>query len=219
METGLNRNGRPAARQGSRGTSVGRTNLLTVAKAGVTVVNARDGLHASCHSYRRAKCAMRFAGISRGFVLSILWSAVGRRPDLADGRANRGRAARADHARALPGHGGSRADPQGHAGRAQRRADPLDRSRLGAVVRESEEIAQLDRTEASARLKMATAELHEKQALLKIEQELLRKSTRRRSRLPRRESSWPSSSSTAARCGHRSRAAWSRCRCAPVNMC
>ncbi len=48
--------------------------------------------------------------------------------------------------------------------------DALVRSitaRLGAVVRESEEIAQLDRTEAAARLKMATAELREKQALLK----------------------------------------------------
>ncbi len=40
-------------------------------------------------------------------------------------------------------------------------------ARLGAVVRESEEIAQLDRTECSARLKMASAELREKQALLK----------------------------------------------------
>ena len=40
-------------------------------------------------------------------------------------------------------------------------------ARLGAVIRESEEIAQLDRTEAAARLKMATAELHEKQAVLK----------------------------------------------------
>jgi multidrug efflux pump subunit AcrA (membrane-fusion protein) len=39
--------------------------------------------------------------------------------------------------------------------------------RLGAVVRETEEIAQIDRTEAAAKLKMATAELHEKQALLK----------------------------------------------------
>jgi multidrug efflux pump subunit AcrA (membrane-fusion protein) len=48
--------------------------------------------------------------------------------------------------------------------------DALIRSiaaRLGAVVRESEEIAELDRTEAAARLKMATAELREKQALLK----------------------------------------------------
>ncbi len=48
--------------------------------------------------------------------------------------------------------------------------DALIRSisaRLGAVVRESEEIAQLDRTEATARLKMASAELREKQALLK----------------------------------------------------
>jgi multidrug efflux pump subunit AcrA (membrane-fusion protein) len=40
-------------------------------------------------------------------------------------------------------------------------------ARLGAVVRDSEEIAQLDRTEAAARMKMAVAELHEKQALLK----------------------------------------------------
>ena len=50
------------------------------------------------------------------------------------------------------------------------RRDGLVRSitaRLGAVVRESEEIAQLDRTEAAARLKMATAELREKQAVLK----------------------------------------------------
>jgi multidrug efflux pump subunit AcrA (membrane-fusion protein) len=39
--------------------------------------------------------------------------------------------------------------------------------RLGEVVRETQEIAQIDRTEAAARLKMATAELHEKQALLK----------------------------------------------------
>jgi multidrug efflux pump subunit AcrA (membrane-fusion protein) len=39
--------------------------------------------------------------------------------------------------------------------------------RLGEVVRETQEIAQIDRTEAAAKLKMATAELHEKQALLK----------------------------------------------------
>jgi multidrug efflux pump subunit AcrA (membrane-fusion protein) len=39
--------------------------------------------------------------------------------------------------------------------------------RLGATVRESQEIAQLDRTEASARLKMALAELKEKKALAK----------------------------------------------------
>ncbi len=37
-------------------------------------------------------------------------------------------------------------------------------ARLGATVRESQEVAQLDRTEASARLKMATAEVKEKQA-------------------------------------------------------
>jgi multidrug efflux pump subunit AcrA (membrane-fusion protein) len=39
--------------------------------------------------------------------------------------------------------------------------------RLGAVVRDSAEIAQLDRTEAAAQLKIASAVLHEKQALLK----------------------------------------------------
>jgi multidrug efflux pump subunit AcrA (membrane-fusion protein) len=39
--------------------------------------------------------------------------------------------------------------------------------RLGEVVRETQEIAQIDRTESAAKLKMATAELHEKQALLK----------------------------------------------------
>ena len=37
-------------------------------------------------------------------------------------------------------------------------------ARLGATVRESQEIAQLDRTEAAARLKMASAEVKEKQA-------------------------------------------------------
>ena len=66
-------------------------------------------------------------------------------------------------------------------------ADGLIRSieaRLGAVVRESQEIAQLDRTEAAARLKMATAEVNEKQALLEDEQELFRRRTRRRSRPP-----------------------------------
>jgi multidrug efflux pump subunit AcrA (membrane-fusion protein) len=49
-------------------------------------------------------------------------------------------------------------------------ADGLIRStegRLGEVVRESQEIAQIDRAESAAKLKMATAELHEKQALLK----------------------------------------------------
>ena len=40
-------------------------------------------------------------------------------------------------------------------------------SRLGAPVRESQEVAQLDRNEASARLKMATAEVTEKEAELK----------------------------------------------------
>jgi multidrug efflux pump subunit AcrA (membrane-fusion protein) len=46
-------------------------------------------------------------------------------------------------------------------------ADGMIRSmevRLGGMVRESQEVAQLDRTEASARLKMARAELKEKQA-------------------------------------------------------
>ena len=49
-------------------------------------------------------------------------------------------------------------------------ADGVIRSletRLGAMVRESQEVAQLDRTEASIRLKIATAEVTEKQALLK----------------------------------------------------
>ncbi len=49
-------------------------------------------------------------------------------------------------------------------------ADGMIRSmevRLGAIVRESQEVAQLDRTAASARLKMARAELKEKQALSK----------------------------------------------------
>jgi biotin carboxyl carrier protein len=39
--------------------------------------------------------------------------------------------------------------------------------KLGAVVKETEEIAQIDRTESAAKLKMANAELHEKKALLK----------------------------------------------------
>jgi multidrug efflux pump subunit AcrA (membrane-fusion protein) len=39
-------------------------------------------------------------------------------------------------------------------------------ARLGALVRESQEIAQLDRTECAARVKMAAAEVKEKQALL-----------------------------------------------------
>ena len=39
--------------------------------------------------------------------------------------------------------------------------------RLGAAVRESQEIAQLDRNEASARVKMAAAEVKEKEAQLK----------------------------------------------------
>jgi multidrug efflux pump subunit AcrA (membrane-fusion protein) len=39
--------------------------------------------------------------------------------------------------------------------------------RLGAAVRESQEVAQLDRTAATARLKMARAELKEKQAMAK----------------------------------------------------
>jgi RND family efflux transporter MFP subunit len=40
-------------------------------------------------------------------------------------------------------------------------------ARLGGTVRESQELAQLDRTEATAKLKMASAEIKEKQALLK----------------------------------------------------
>src|SRR5262245_53498926 len=38
---------------------------------------------------------------------------------------------------------------------------------LGGSVREAQELAQLDRTEATAKLKMASAEIKEKQALLK----------------------------------------------------
>ncbi len=44
--------------------------------------------------------------------------------------------------------------------------------RLGSVIRETEEIAQIDRTEATAKLKMATADLHEKQALVKTDKVL-----------------------------------------------
>jgi len=40
-------------------------------------------------------------------------------------------------------------------------------TRLGAMVRESQEVAQLDRVQASVRLKLAAAEVKEKQALLK----------------------------------------------------
>jgi multidrug efflux pump subunit AcrA (membrane-fusion protein) len=40
-------------------------------------------------------------------------------------------------------------------------------ARLGSAVQESKEVAQLDRTEASARLKVATAEVKEKEALVK----------------------------------------------------
>ncbi len=40
-------------------------------------------------------------------------------------------------------------------------------ARLGATVQESHEVAQLDRTEASVRLKVATAEVKEKEALVK----------------------------------------------------
>jgi multidrug efflux pump subunit AcrA (membrane-fusion protein) len=43
--------------------------------------------------------------------------------------------------------------------------------RVGATIRESQEVAQLDRTAASARLKMARAELKEKQALVKSTQD------------------------------------------------
>jgi multidrug efflux pump subunit AcrA (membrane-fusion protein) len=49
-------------------------------------------------------------------------------------------------------------------------ADGVIRSldaRPGGVVRESQELAQLDRTEANAKLKIASAEMKEKQALLK----------------------------------------------------
>ena len=40
-------------------------------------------------------------------------------------------------------------------------------ARLGGTVREAQELAQLDRSEANAKLKMAAAEIKEKQALLK----------------------------------------------------
>jgi multidrug efflux pump subunit AcrA (membrane-fusion protein) len=40
-------------------------------------------------------------------------------------------------------------------------------ARLGSTVQESQEVAQLDRTEAAARLKVATAEVKEKEALVK----------------------------------------------------
>ncbi len=55
-------------------------------------------------------------------------------------------------------------------------ADGVIRSletRLGAMVRESQEVAQLDRAEASVRLKMATADVNEKQALLKTSKPFL----------------------------------------------
>src|SRR5262245_31952861 len=40
-------------------------------------------------------------------------------------------------------------------------------ARLGGTVREAQELAQLDRSEPNAKLKMASAEIKEKQALLK----------------------------------------------------
>ncbi len=110
---------------------------------------------------------MKFTVISRGFVLSILWSGVASAQPLPT-------AARIE---AIPleltmperYHITEVLEPIRKVTLVAPR-DGLIRAievRLGAVVRDSEEIAQLDRTEAAARLKMAIAEKHEKQALLK----------------------------------------------------
>jgi multidrug efflux pump subunit AcrA (membrane-fusion protein) len=110
---------------------------------------------------------MTFAGVSRGLVVSILWSAVATAQTLPT-------AARIESVPLEltmperyqitevlePIRKFTLVAPR----------DGLMRSieaRLGAVVRETDEIAQLDRAEAAARLKIATAELKEKQALLK----------------------------------------------------
>ena len=91
--------------------------------------------------------------------------------------------------------------------------------RLGAAVRELQEIAQLDRNEASARLKMALAEVKEKQAQLKAQHARRSRGHAGRSSMPpRRGSSWPSSRSIAARCARRSPGESWRCRCVPGSM-
>ena len=168
----------------------------------------------------RARCAMCRQGPFAWLCPVDRLGRDGERPDLADGRADRVGPARADDARALPGHRGPRADPAGHAGRAGRRADPRaskpDWARSFASRRRSPSSTAPRRRPGS---RWPSAELKEKQALLKAR-------TRPSSgRLPgagrgrrRRGSSWPSSSSTAAPCAPRSRAGWSPCRSAPVNM-
>ena len=118
-------------------------------------------------SYRRAECAMTFAGISRGLVVSIVWSAAAAAQTLPT--AARIEAVPLELTMPERYQITEVLEPIRKVTLVAPR-DGLIRSieaRLGAVVRDSEEIAQLDRTEAAARLKMATAELHEKQALLK----------------------------------------------------
>ena len=110
---------------------------------------------------------MTFAGVSRGLVVSILWSAAGMAQTLPT-------AARIESVPlelTMPER--YQITEVLEPIRKVTLVAPRDglmrtiEARLGAVVRESEEIAQLDRTEAAARLKIASAELKEKQALLK----------------------------------------------------
>jgi multidrug efflux pump subunit AcrA (membrane-fusion protein) len=110
---------------------------------------------------------MTIAGISRGLVATILWSAVASAQTLPT--AARIEAVPLELTMPERYQNTEVLEPIRKVTLVAPR-DGLIRSitaRLGAVVRESEEIAQLDRTEAAARLKMASAELREKQALLK----------------------------------------------------
>src|SRR5271165_1527389 len=144
--------------------------MLTVMRPGVTVGDGRGRqvFAPACQSSRIAGCTMRFSGISRGLVLPLLWTGVA-------------------FAQPLPTSARVEAIPleltMPERYRTTEVLEPIRKvalvaprdglvrsidSRLGALVRDSEEVAQLDRIEAAARLKMAIAEQHEKQALLKL---------------------------------------------------
>ncbi len=110
---------------------------------------------------------MTFAGVSRGLVVPILWSAVASGQTLPT--AARIEAVPLELTMPERYQITEVLEPIRKVTLVAPR-DGLMRSieaRLGAVVRETDEIAQLDRTEAAARLKIAAADLKEKQALLK----------------------------------------------------
>jgi len=111
---------------------------------------------------------MKVLGVSRGFGICLIWASLASGQTLPVSAKIEAVPLEFDDARALPDGAGPRGRSVGSLWWL--RGMGLVRSfsvQLGATVREAQEVTQLDRSEAAARLKVALAEVKEKQALVK----------------------------------------------------